>query len=125
MSAGKKYDAGKAPVVQAVGWYFPRALMAVAQVSAAGAKKYNVEFEDKNWSRLDGAFKRYTDGLGRHLLLEGLEQYDTGRFDPTGQSGTQLLHAAQTAWNALARLELLLEEGVPVENPQYLPPEET
>ena len=81
MSAGKKYDAGKAPVVQAVGWYFPRALMAVAQVSAAGAKKYNVEFEDKNWSRLDGAFKRYTDGLGRHLLLEGLEQYDTGRFD--------------------------------------------
>ena len=109
-SSGVKYDAGKAPIVQGCIHYFPKALLAVSEVSAYGANKYKVPFNDKNWMRLDGAFNRYTDGLGRHLALEGLEQTDSGEYDPTGQPGSNLLHAAHAAWNALARLELLLTE---------------
>ena len=41
----------------------------------------------------------YTDALYRHLLAESPDDPDTG-----------LLHAAHAAWNALARLELLLKE---------------
>ena len=99
MSEGKKFDQGKAPLFQGCLQYFPRALMCVANVSAYGAKKYDVPFSDKNWSRLDDAFNRYTDGLARHLTLEGVSERD----DESG-----LLHAAHAAWNALARLELLL-----------------
>ena len=36
-----KLDVGKAPVNQGVIEYFPRALLAVAEVSAFGAKKYS------------------------------------------------------------------------------------
>lgn len=110
MSEGKKFDAGKAPIVQGCLHYFPKALLAVAQVSAYGAKKYNVPFSDKNWSRLEDAFNRYTDGMGRHLMLESLEATDTGAYDPTGAKGSEMLHAAHVAWNALARLELLLAQ---------------
>jgi hypothetical protein len=42
---------------------------------------------------------RYTDAMLRHALAEGIEEFDT-------ESG--LKHAAHTAWNALARLELML-----------------
>lgn len=86
-------------MTQSVLHYFPNALLAVGDVSNYGAKKYSVQFSDKNWSRLDQAFERYSDGLGRHLILEGVEEKDQ-------ESG--LLHAAHAAWNALARLELLL-----------------
>lgn len=108
MAEGKKFDAGKAPIVQGCIHYFPTALAAVAQVSAYGAKKYDVSFSDKNWQRLDNAFNRYTDGLGRHLALEGVSAHD---------DESQLLHAAHAAWNALARLELLLGEGASLVNP--------
>ena len=117
MSEGRKYDAGKAPLVQGCLHYFPQALLAVATVSQYGATKYNVPFEDKNWSRLPNAEKRYGDGLGRHIALEGLELWDTGNFDPTGAKGSGLLHAAHAAWNALAKLELLLDRGVSLQRP--------
>ena len=95
---GAKLDAGKAPVSQGVLQYFPRALVAVSQVSAIGARKYAW----KGWESVDDGFNRYSDALGRHLLAEtteGLTDSDTG-----------CLHAAQVAWNSLARLELLLKE---------------
>lgn len=105
MSEGKKFDAGKAPLVQGCLAYFPRALSAVANVSAYGAKKYAVPYSDKNWSRLPDGIARYTDGLGRHVLFESID----GPTDP--ESGH--LHAAHAAWNALARLELLLTPASP------------
>ncbi len=102
MSEGKKFDAGKSPVVQGCLHYFPAALLAVGKVSEYGANKYDVSYSDKNWGRLHDAFNRYTDGLGRHLLLEGQDLWD---------DESNLLHAAHAAWNALARLELLLQDG--------------
>jgi hypothetical protein len=81
--------------------YFPRAAVAIAQVSAFGAKKYAWN----GWSYVPEGFIRYTDGLGRHLVLEGIEETDP-------ESGH--LHSAHAGWNACARLELklrALEEG--------------
>lgn len=107
MSEGKKFDAGKAPLTQGCLHYFPRALLAVATVSGYGAKKYAVPYSDKNWMRLADAFNRYGDGDSRHLIFEAID----GLYDPE----SKLLHAAHHAWNALARLELLLNTGVAVE----------
>lgn len=95
---GAKLDAGKPPVFQGALGYFPRALRAVAEVSAFGASKYAW----KGWESVPDGINRYTDAMGRHLTYEG-----QGRtIDP--DSG--YLEAAHTAWNGLARLELMLRE---------------
>lgn len=107
-AAGKKHDGDKAPIVQACLHYFPDALLGVAQVSAAGAKKYEVPYHDKNWKRVDGAIGRYSDALVRHTI-----QRDTFPYDPE----TKLHHAALAAWNALAVLQLILEQGTKLEQP--------
>ena len=95
---GAKLDAGKAPVVRGALHYFPRALAAVAEVSAYGARKYTW----RGWETVPDGVARYSDALGRHLLAEGYEERD-------GDTG--LLHAAHAAWNALARLELMLRKA--------------
>ena len=92
---GAKMDAGKAPVVRGALHYFPQALSAIAEVSAKGAAKYAWN----GWETVSDGFQRYTDALGRHFLAESYELIDRD---------TECLHAAQVAWNALARLELLL-----------------
>ena len=97
-SGATKYDGGKSPIYRGALSYFPRAISAVAAVSAFGASKYAW----KGWERVDDGYNRYSDALVRHLAYEG-EGEDV---DP--DSG--LLHAAHTAWNALARLELLIKE---------------
>lgn len=107
--AGKKYDLGKSPIVQGCLHYFPTALKAVAEVSAYGADKYCVPFSDKNWARVADGANRYMDADGRHLLGEAEE----GMYDR--ESG--LLHAAHHAWDALARLQLLLASGTPLVDP--------
>lgn len=95
---GTKLDSGKSPVAQGVFKYFPRALVVIGKVSNAGAKKYCWG----GWSSVPDGVNRYTNALARHLLAEDIE----GEIDAdTGQ-----LHAAQVAWNALARLELILRE---------------
>jgi hypothetical protein len=95
---GAKLDAGKSPVYQGLFDYFPRACLAVAEVSAAGAKKYAW----KGWESVPDGINRYANALGRHIVNEAIE----GDYDPEG-----FLHAAQIAWNAMARLELILKEG--------------
>ncbi|MBI4396861.1 MAG: hypothetical protein HY548_07185 [Elusimicrobia bacterium] len=95
---GAKLDAGKAPVVRGVLCYFPRALKAVAGVSLFGATKYTWN----GWESVPDGVQRYTDALGRHLINEAID----GPVTPD----SQLLHAAHVAWNALARLELMLRE---------------
>lgn len=97
-TAGAKADAEKAPILAGMLQYFPRAIKEVAKVSAAGAKKYSW----KGWETVPNGITRYGDALGRHILSEAIE----GEFD----SDTGLLHSAQIAWNALARLELILKE---------------
>jgi hypothetical protein len=94
-----KYDGGKSPIFRGAVGYFPRALGEVAAVSAFGATKYAW----KGWEGVPQGFERYSDALVRHLASEGkgeLEDRDSG-----------LLHAAHAAWNALARLELLLRDS--------------
>lgn len=100
---GSKLDAGKSPIFQGLVDYFPRACIAVANVSQGGAVKYAW----KGWETVPDGYARYSNALGRHLLAESIEgDYDSG---PTGLS-PDTLHAAQVAWNAMARLELKLRE---------------
>ena len=98
---GKKFDAGKSPVVRGFMRYFPRAILAVADVSAYGAKKYDVPFEDQNWRSVQDGEGRYADAEGRHLLKEAIAPLDK-------ESG--LRHKQMKAWNAMAELELHLTE---------------
>lgn len=93
-----KYDGGKSPIYRGALSYFPRAISAVATVSAFGASKYAW----KGWEGVDDGYNRYSDAMVRHL------GYEAEGEDVDPDSG--LLHAAHTAWNALARLELLLKD---------------
>lgn len=99
--SGSKLDKGKSPIYRGVIGYFPRALRAVGEVSDYGAAKYCWN----GWETVPDGFNRYSDALGRHLIYEAEgEQRD---------SDTNLLHAAHAAWNALARLEMLLRKNHP------------
>lgn len=96
---GAKMDAGKAPIRRGLLEYFPRACIAVAQVSASGAEKYAWN----GWETVPDGVARYGDAEARHICkaaIEGAIDRDYGH-----------LHAAHEAWNALARLELILREG--------------
>lgn len=93
-----KYDGGKPSSFRGLVKYFPRAVTAVAEISTFGAKKYAWN----GWEGVPDGIDRYSDAMVRHLLKEGEGEV----LDP--DSG--LLHAAHTAWGALARLELMLRE---------------
>ena len=93
---GAKFDAGKVRPSLILN-DMPRAILAVAEVGTYGAEKYS----EGGWTHVDSGIARYTDAMDRHRLKEGIELHD----DDSG-----LLHAAQVAWNALARLELMLRE---------------
>ena len=96
---GSKLDAGKPSVTRGCLHYFPFALTAVADLSTRGASKYSW----RGWETVPDGVNRYADALGRHeLAIAG----DYSRRDP--DSG--VLEATAVAWNALARLELILRE---------------
>ena len=78
---------------------FSTALTAVSWVGTFGARKYT----DHGWKSVPDGQERYTNALFRHLLSEGRGEF----LDK--ESG--LTHAAHAAWNALARLELMLGGG--------------
>lgn len=95
---GVKLDHGKPRAGLVLGG-FARALTAVSDVGTFGAKKYTPH----GWRSVPHGIERYTDAMVRHQLAEASgEQTDS-------ESG--LSHAAHAAWNALARLELLLAEA--------------
>jgi len=99
---GAKLDSGKIPVMRGAIRQFPRALEAVAELSAIGAAKYTWE----GWRCVRDGEQRYSDARGRHELA-----YAKGELrDPD----THVLHLTAVAWNALAELELFLSsESVP------------
>ena len=99
-SPGAKLDAGKNRVGLVIGG-FARALCAVGEVGTYGANKYTAN----GWQSVPNGIERYTDAMHRHLLREAVGE----ARDPD----TELLHAAHAAWNALARLDLMLREGQP------------
>lgn len=95
---GAKLDAGKPCLFRGAIDYFPRAIEQVAAVSTFGASKYAW----KGWETVPEGIERYSDAMVRHLTSASkgeLKDPDSG-----------FLHAAHTAWNALARLELMLRE---------------
>lgn len=92
---GAKLDAGKNRL-GLIMTGFARALVAVGQVGTYGANKYTPH----GWRAVPNGVERYTDAMYRHLLAEASGQ-------PVDEE-SGLLHAAQAAWNALARLELML-----------------
>jgi Domain of unknown function (DUF5664) len=101
---GAKLDYGK-PRLGLVLGDFARALRAVGEVGTFGAEKYT----DGGWIEVPDGVERYTDALYRHLLAEASgERKDC-------DSG--LAHAAHCAWNALARLDLLIREAERAGNP--------
>ncbi len=94
-SPGAKLDHGKNRMGMVL-MGFSRALVEVAKVGTYGAEKYT----PNGWTEVQDGEARYTDAMFRHLFAEGSgEEFD-------GESG--LAHAAHAAWNALARLDLLI-----------------
>ena len=94
---GAKLDQGKNRL-GLVMFGFSKALQAVGRVGTYGAQKYS----DNGWMQVPDGAARYTDAMLRHLMSEA----EGEEIDPS----TGLMHAAQTAWNALSRLELMLRE---------------
>ncbi len=92
---GAKLDEGKPEL--ALLQDFANALREVGKVATFGAKKYS----RGSWLQVPDGQYRYTGAMMRHFLDEADGPVDT-------DSGC--LHAAQVAWNALARLELMLRE---------------
>jgi hypothetical protein len=101
---GAKLDYGKSPVRRGLLEYFPRACLAIADVSAFGAQKYAW----KSWETVPDGIDRYGDAEVRHICKAAIE----GPTDPD----SQLLHATHEAWNAMARLEMILRENQEKEN---------
>lgn len=95
---GAKLDAGKMRAGLVLG-DFAHALQQVAEVGTFGARKYT----DHGWLSVPGGIERYTDAMLRHWLAE----HTGGALDDQ----TGLLHAAHLAWNAMARLELMLRDA--------------
>ena len=77
---------------------FSHALKSVSAVGTFGANKYS----DNGWMDVENGINRYTDAMLRHML----EEFSVHDHDEE----TELLHAAHTAWNALAILELKLRK---------------
>ena len=78
---------------------FPRAMLALADVTAFGARKH----APRGWQSFecDYALVYHMSKVGRHILQLELE-------GPVNGDDGGLLHAAQAAWNLLAYLEHLL-----------------
>lgn len=91
---GRKDDDGKVDLTL-VTEGFPRALIAVAELSMFGAKKYGRH----NWHHVADGYNRYTKAMLRHYLDEAVTEVD---------NDSELQHIVHTVWNALARLELHL-----------------
>lgn len=103
---GAKLDAGKAPVLRGFLQYFPRATMAVAGLSLYGANKYSWA----GWRSVPDGIGRYGDAVGRHLVKENIEGLLDQEVLNDPKYPAEILHATAVAWNALARLELIIEE---------------
>lgn len=108
---GAKLDEGKAPIFRGLLQYFPRAIKAVSYNSLYGSLKYAW----KSWQEVPDGFGRYSDAMGRHIIDEETDLLGPGDevlMELLGRvvakPTPQLLHATQAAWNAMARLELLI-----------------
>lgn len=93
---GAKFDQGKIRV--ALLKRFGLALLAVADLTTGGAKRYTKH----GWADVCDGIERYDDAMLRHVFKEMFEELDPDMNQP---------HAVSEAWNALARLQLLIEQN--------------
>lgn len=93
---GAKLDLGKVRMGLVI-CGFSKALLEVGKVGTYGANKYS----PNGWKIVPNGFDRYSDAMFRHFLKAEVELNDPD---------TGLSHLAHAAWNALAVLELLLQE---------------
>lgn len=105
--SGMKQDAGKPPVARGFMSYFPRAVIAVANISAYGFAKYK---SWGGWVTVEDGQVRYEEACQRHTVAP----YIDGPYDPE----SKLLHLAHRAWDAMAALELALRGGSSEVNPE-------
>lgn len=92
---GAKGDAGKVRPAMVLGG-FARALKGVCAVGTYGAAKYS----PSGWLQVPDAESRYDDAKLRHWL----DEKSGSDLDPD----TELLHSLHEAWNALARVDLII-----------------
>lgn len=95
--AGSKLDAGKVRPALVLGG-FARALLEVSKVGTYGAVKYT----ENGWMEVPNGEARYDDAKLRHWLKE--------KAGEASDPDTELVHAAHEAWNALARLDLMIRK---------------
>ncbi len=86
------------PIYTGVLKYFPRALLAISQVSRTGGEQH-APGQPLHWVK--GTSTDHLDAMMRHLTdhASGVE------VDTDGE-----MHMAKVAWRALAQLETMLEE---------------
>lgn len=82
---------------------FGKALYEVSRVATGGKIKYS----RGGWQEVPDGINRYSAAMLRHAFQEHYEEMDK---DLVNYLGSETYHAAATAWNALARLELILRE---------------
>lgn len=102
MTQWVKHDEWKLPLYTVLFEQFPEALQTVAECSDSWHKKYELNGDWNNFRRVENP-KRYLNAMIRHLVQSKwwLER------NPDGD----VLHMAQVAWNALAYLQILLDES--------------
>jgi hypothetical protein len=101
---GAKLDQGKNRLGLVLGG-FSKALQAVGEVGTAGANKYS----PNGWKEVNNGIERYTDAMLRHYMLHADgEKYDQ---ELSELSGKNIPHMACVAWNALAVLNLMIEQN--------------
>lgn len=98
--AADKQKASKVPVWEGVIAYFSNALNAVGAISRFGSVKHNDGKFPTKWREYSAPV--YANALARHIV-------DECRTGDLYDRESNMLHAAHEAWNALARLEKLLE----------------
>ena len=96
---GVKLDSKK-PKIALLFKQFPKALEAIARCSEYGHEKYRETDSDYlNFKRVKEGSDAYANAGLRHRLQKGIDLE------------SMLPHSYHTAWNALAELEILLEEN--------------
>lgn len=100
MNKATKEKYSKPTPYRGVLYRFPRAILAVSEISEHGTKKHEVPLNDVSYRDLPDGEMLYREASCRHMLREAIE----GPIDPD----FGLLHAAHEAWDALARLEIML-----------------
>lgn len=89
---------------------FPRAILALAEVSAYGTKKHELPLDDKSYLEVPDAEYMFVEAELRHMLKEAIN----GPYDGDGD---QLAHKLEKAWNALADVEVFLRSHPLRESP--------